>query len=80
MRRFRDTGLDELPASARNRRPNDVLEPVKPCLNARFTDAQGQVSGAQLFLEIQARGYRGSRQVVRKHLTALRAGTAICRS
>ncbi|MFJ7773433.1 transposase [Streptomyces sp. NPDC097107] len=43
---------------------------------ARFTEAQGQVSGTRLFLEIQARGYCGSRQVVRKHLAALRAGTA----
>ncbi|WP_327731301.1 hypothetical protein OG250_42290 [Streptomyces sp. NBC_00487] len=76
MRRFRDTDLDELLASARDRRPNGVLEPFKAYLNARFTKAQGQVSGTRLFLEIQARGYRGSRQVVRKHLAALRAGTA----
>ncbi|WP_405523940.1 transposase [Streptomyces canus] len=45
-------------------------------LNARFTEAQGHVSGTQLFLEIHARGYRGSRLVVRKHLAAYRAGTA----
>ncbi|WP_406841512.1 ISL3 family transposase (plasmid) [Streptomyces sp. AHU1] len=63
-------------ASARERRPGGVLEPFKAYLNARFSEAQGQVSGTQLFLEIQARGYRGSRQVVRKHLVALRAGTA----
>ncbi|MFF3000953.1 hypothetical protein ACFVTC_41460 [Streptomyces sp. NPDC057950] len=37
--------------------------------------AEGQVSGTRPFLEIQAHGYRGSRQVVRKHLAALRAGT-----
>ncbi|MFI7406040.1 ISL3 family transposase [Streptomyces sp. NPDC049541] len=76
VRRFRDTGLDQLLASARDRRPNGVLEPFKANLNARFTEAQGQVSGTRLFLEIQASGYRGSRQVVRKHLAALRAGTA----
>jgi hypothetical protein len=76
VRRFRDTDLDHLLASARDRRPGGVLEPFKTYLNARFTEAQGQVSGTQLFLEIQARGYRGSRQVVRKHLAALRAGTA----
>ncbi|WP_455568315.1 transposase [Streptomyces phaeochromogenes] len=76
VRRFRDTELDELLASARERRPNGVLEPFKACLNARFAEAQGQASGTQFFLEIQARGYRGSRQVVRKHLAALRAGTA----
>lgn len=76
VRRFRDTDLDELLASACDRRPNGVLEPFKAYLNTRFTEAQGQVNGTQLFLEIQTRGYRGSRQVVRKHLAALRAGTA----
>ncbi|MBQ0850586.1 transposase [Streptomyces sp. BH-SS-21] len=69
-------GLDELLASARERRPNGVLEPFKAYLNAHFTEAQGQASGTQLFLEIRARGYRGGRQAVRKHLAALRAGTA----
>ncbi|MDX3523312.1 ISL3 family transposase [Streptomyces scabiei] len=76
VRRFRDTDLNELLATARDRRPNGVLEPLKAYLNTRFTEAQGQVSGTRLFLEIQARGYRGSRQVVRKHPAALRAGTA----
>ncbi|WP_413100285.1 ISL3 family transposase [Streptomyces sp. Inha503] len=76
VRRFRDTDLDQLLASARDRRPNGVLEPFKAYLNARFTEAQGQVSGTRLFLEIRERGYLGSRQVVRKHLAALRAGTA----
>lgn len=76
VRRFRDTALDELLASARERRPNGVLEPFKHCLNTRFAEAQGQVSGICLFLEIHARGCRGSWQVVRKHLAALRAGTA----
>ncbi|MFI8187001.1 ISL3 family transposase [Actinacidiphila glaucinigra] len=76
VRRFRDTNLDELLASARECRPGGVLDPFKAYLSTRFTEAQGQVSGTQLFLEIQARGYRGSRQVVRKHLAALRAGTA----
>jgi hypothetical protein len=45
VRRFRDTDLDELLASARERRPNGVLEPSKAYLNARFTEAQGPVSG-----------------------------------
>ncbi|MEN8655456.1 transposase [Streptomyces sp. 21So2-11] len=76
MRRLRDTDLDVMLASARERCPAGVLEPFKPYLNARFTEASGQVSGSRLFLEIHERGYRGSRQVVRKHLTALRAGTA----
>ncbi|MFD7282448.1 ISL3 family transposase [Streptomyces sp. NPDC059862] len=76
VRRFRDTDLDQLLASARERRPNGVLEPFKAYLNARFAETQGQVSGTRLFHEIRERGYRGSRQVVRKHLAALRAGTA----
>lgn len=76
VRRFRDTDLDELLASARDRRPNGVLEPFKAYLNARFTETRGQASGTRLFQEIHDRGYRGSRQVVRKHLAALRAGTA----
>lgn len=76
VRRFRDTDLDELLASARERRPAGVLEPFKPYLNARFTETSGQASGSRLFLEIRERGYQGSRQVVRRHLTALRAGTA----
>ncbi|MFH8586495.1 ISL3 family transposase [Streptomyces celluloflavus] len=76
VRRFRDTALDELLGSARDRRPNGVLEPFKAYLNARFTETQGQASGTRLFQEIRERGYQGSRQVVRKHLAALRAGTA----
>ncbi|MGW1553043.1 ISL3 family transposase [Streptomyces sp. NPDC002346] len=76
VRRFRDTDLDELLATARDRRPNGVLEPFKAYLNTRFTETQCQASGTLLFQEIRERGYRGSRQVVRKHLAALRAGTA----
>lgn len=76
VRRFRDTALDELLASAHERRPNGVLEPFKPYLNARFTESLDQVDGRRLFLELRERGYRGSIQVVRKHLAALRAGTA----
>lgn len=62
VRRFRATDLDQLLASANERQPAGVLEPFKPYLNASFTDSLGQD--------------RGSRQVVRRHLTALRAGRA----
>ncbi|MEV7856361.1 hypothetical protein [Streptomyces sp. NPDC088183] len=65
-----------LPGFARDRRPNGVPEPFKAYLNVRLTETRGQVSGTRLSLEIHERGYRGSRQVVRKHLAALRAGTA----
>ncbi|MFC9221765.1 hypothetical protein ACFT8W_13555 [Streptomyces hygroscopicus] len=39
VRRFRDTGPDQLLVSARDRRSNGVLEPFKAYLNARFTEA-----------------------------------------
>ncbi|MFB6561882.1 helix-turn-helix domain-containing protein [Streptomyces sp. NPDC056400] len=80
VRRFRDTDLDRLLASAHERQPASqparVLDPFKPYLNTQFTESLGQVSGSRLFLEICELGYRGSRQVVRKHLAALRAGHA----
>ncbi|MEV0116855.1 transposase [Streptomyces sp. NPDC050844] len=57
VRRFRDTGLDQLLATAHDRRPAGVLEPFKACINDRFAEADGQVSGSRLFLELQARGY-----------------------
>ncbi|WP_160502447.1 ISL3 family transposase [Streptomyces sp. BA2] len=76
VRRFRDTDLAQLLATAHVRRPAGVLEPFKPYINQRFTESLGQVSGSRLFLEVRERGYRGSRQVVRKHLAALRAGNA----
>ncbi|MFI9255852.1 transposase [Streptomyces sp. NPDC053069] len=37
-RRFKNTDLDVLLSSAHDRRPNGVLEPFKPYLNARFTN------------------------------------------
>ncbi|MFE9633378.1 hypothetical protein [Streptomyces sp. NPDC006463] len=56
VRRFRDTDLDQILASAHERRPAGVLEPFKPYLNTRFTESLGQVSGSRLFLEIRERG------------------------
>ncbi|MET8537469.1 ISL3 family transposase [Streptomyces sp. NPDC005065] len=76
VRRFRDTDLVQLLASANERRPAGVLEPFKPYLDTRFTESQGQASGSRPFLEVRERGYRRSRQVVRKHLAALRASNA----
>ncbi|MFJ3306924.1 hypothetical protein ACIPSA_28145 [Streptomyces sp. NPDC086549] len=35
---------------------------IEAHLDARFTEVQGQVSRTHLFLEIQTRGYRGSRR------------------
>ncbi|MGW7364354.1 ISL3 family transposase [Streptomyces sp. NPDC054841] len=74
VRRFRDTDLDQLLATARDRRPNGVLEPFKAYLTARFT--AGCTSGTTLFNEIRERGYRGSVLPVRRYLAGLRTGTA----
>lgn len=76
VRRFRDTDLDVLLASARDRRPTGVLTPFKAYATARFTDTGGSVTAPQLLAEIRAQGYRGSVQAIRKHFAALRDGTA----
>ncbi|GCB53143.1 hypothetical protein [Streptomyces sp. NL15-2K] len=80
---FRAAGDDPGPRLAEaidmvqsKRQPDDTWLLENTHRGASFTETQGQVSGTRLFLEIQARGYQGSRQVVRKHLAALRAGTA----
>ncbi|MFE5940822.1 transposase [Streptomyces sp. NPDC056470] len=49
---------------------------MPPELWPSYDPTKSAVSGSRFFLEIQERGYRGSRQVVRKHLAALRAGNA----
>ncbi|MGX1676493.1 transposase [Streptomyces sp. NPDC055400] len=76
VRRFRDTDLDILLASARDRRPTSVLAPFKAYATARFTDTGGSVTAPQVLAEIRAQGYRGSVQAIRKHFAALRDGTA----
>ncbi|MFF1401345.1 transposase [Streptomyces sp. NPDC058287] len=45
-------------------------------INCRFQLGSYTTHRTDPFLEIQARGYRGNRQVVRKHLAALRSGSA----
>ncbi|RPE27960.1 transposase [Kitasatospora cineracea] len=76
VRRFKTTPLDELIASAREfgAREQELIVPFKPYLNSRFT--AGCTSAQQLFREITERGYRGSVQVVRRHVASLREGTA----
>ncbi|MFC9602423.1 ISL3 family transposase [Streptomyces niveus] len=76
VRRFRDTDLDDLLASARDRRPTGVLAPFKAYATARFTNTGGSVTAPQVLAEIRAQGYRGSVQAIRKHFAALRDGTA----
>ncbi|MFE9404033.1 ISL3 family transposase [Streptomyces sp. NPDC006530] len=66
VRRFRDTDLDILLASARDRRPTGVLAPFKAYATARFTDTGGSITAPQVLAEIRAQGYRGSVQAIRK--------------
>ncbi len=73
VRRFRDTGLDELLASARHGRPKGVLEPFTTYLTERFTE--GVTSPTDLFREISKRGYQGSDLPVRRYVAGLRTGT-----
>lgn len=73
VRRFRDTDLDTLLASARMGRPKGVLEPFTGYLTERFTS--GVTSPTDLFREIRQRGYQGSDLPVRRYVAGLRTGT-----
>ncbi|MFD8646339.1 ISL3 family transposase [Streptomyces mirabilis] len=73
VRRFRDTDIDELLASARHGRPKGVLEPFTAYLTERFTD--GVTSPTDLFREIRQHGYQGSDLPVRRYVAGLRTGT-----
>lgn len=55
IRRFRDTDLDVMLASARERRLAGVLESFKPYLNARFTEASGQSAGVACSWRLRTR-------------------------
>jgi transposase len=74
VRHYLTTDLDQILASARERRPNGHINRFKPYLQQRFRS--GATNAAALFREIRERGYRGSRVVVTKYIATLRAGTA----
>ncbi|MFD9270557.1 ISL3 family transposase [Streptomyces goshikiensis] len=74
IRHYLTTDLDQILASARERRPNGHINRFKPYLQQRFRE--GATNAAALFREIRERGYRGSRVVVTKYIATLRAGTA----
>ena len=75
VRRFRDTPLDELLASAKDFgvRRRDQLVPFLPYLHARF--AAGITSGLRLFEEIGERGYQGGYSTLTAYLRRLHEGT-----
>jgi len=70
VRKYRDaTTADQLLHGRRTyRRP---LDDIVPYLRQRVLD-DGVANAAQLFAELQARGYRGSRRTVRRYLEPLR--------
>ncbi|MGW6602204.1 hypothetical protein [Streptomyces sp. NPDC055036] len=74
--RYKKSTLDDLLASACDRRPNGVLEPFKAYLNERFAQLGSQGAGHRLFREIRERGYRGSVRNVQRYLARLDDGTA----
>jgi transposase len=75
VHRYVKTPLDELLASADNRRPNGRLEPFKAYLNERHAQLGADAVASRLFREVRERGYRGSQRSVQRHLARLSAGT-----
>ncbi|WP_345681011.1 ISL3 family transposase [Yinghuangia aomiensis] len=74
VRRYATCDLDDLVASARDRRP-EIIARFKPYIQQRFRT--GGTNAAQLYREIREQGYRGSRITVRTYVATLRAGTAV---
>ncbi|WP_345577055.1 ISL3 family transposase [Nonomuraea rosea] len=73
VRRFaRAEAVEDLLTKATGR--SDLLTPYLPYLIQRFND--GCTDAARLTREIQAQGYRGSPQTVRKYLHPFRSATA----
>ncbi|MEV0322536.1 ISL3 family transposase [Streptomyces sp. NPDC050658] len=74
VRRFKETDLDVLITSARDRRPG-LIDPFTAYLQARF--AAGCTSPMRLFREVRERGYGGSRHVVCRYVASIKDGTAV---
>ena len=74
VRHYRDTDLDALLASARDRR-SVSLDRFKPFLQAQF--ALGNTSGTTLFEQLREQGYRGGYSTLTRYLRTVRIGTAL---
>ncbi|MFI8522760.1 ISL3 family transposase [Streptomyces sp. NPDC085481] len=68
VRRYRDTSLDQLLDSARDRRP-EQLDTFKPYLQQQF--AAGVTCGRTLFQQIRERGFRGGYSTLTAYLRTL---------
>ncbi|MEU9289921.1 ISL3 family transposase [Streptomyces sp. NPDC048275] len=73
VRHYRDTDLDMLLASARDRR-SVPLDRFKPFLQAEF--ARGNTSGTALFEQLREQGYQGGYFTLTRYLRTVHAGTA----
>ncbi|MFG3285255.1 ISL3 family transposase [Streptomyces sp. NPDC048111] len=73
VRRYRDTSLDHLLDSARDRR-SERLDAFKPYLQQQY--AAGITDGRTLFRQIRERGYGGGYSTLTLYLRTLKAGTA----
>ncbi|MFI7148437.1 ISL3 family transposase [Nonomuraea sp. NPDC050022] len=76
VRKFRNaTTAEELINGPRSSRPRSFEEFI-PYLRQRVADDQ-VVNAAQLYAELRALGYRGSRRTVRRYVEPLRAGHTV---
>lgn len=73
VRHYRDTDLDMLLASARDRR-SVPLDRFKPFLQSGF--ARGNTSGTALFEQLREQGYQGGYSTLTRQLRTVHAGTA----
>ncbi|MGW2883057.1 ISL3 family transposase [Streptomyces sp. NPDC001233] len=73
VRHYRDADLDNLLASARDRR-SVPLDRFKPFLQAEF--AAGRTNGVELFQRLREQGYRGGYSTLTRYLRTVRTGTA----
>lgn len=74
VRRYRDTDLDVLLASARDRR-NVPLDQFKPHLQAEF--AAGHTNATDLYQQICEQGFQGGYSTLSRYVRTLRDGTAV---
>ncbi|WP_405803646.1 ISL3 family transposase [Streptomyces sp. NBC_00210] len=73
-RRYRDTDLETLIASARDRR-NSPLDRFKPFLQAQY--AAGNTNAAELYQQIVDRGFRGGYSTLTRYVLSLRKNVAV---
>ncbi|MFK4272562.1 ISL3 family transposase [Streptomyces milbemycinicus] len=74
VRRYRDTDLDTLIASARDRR-GSPLDRHKAFLQAQFTS--GNTNAAELYQQLRERGYRGGYSTLTRYVLTIRKNTAV---